>query len=174
MFARVFRGTLAIAALLVAVSATADAQSRFGATAGIALPTGDFGDGADLGFHAGAQYQMPLGEKLGLRFNADFGRYGLQDIDGNVTLLGGVANLVYNINTGTGLMPYVFGGLGYYNTKVEVGGFSADESDLAFNVGAGYTFKLGNLNMFTEVRYLSIQTDGDALTTLPIVIGIRF
>lgn len=174
MIARAFRGTLAVAALLVAVSTTADAQSRFGATAGIALPTGDLGDIADLGFHAGAQFQMPLGEKLGLRFNGDFGRYGLSDVDGDVTMLGGVANLVYNIETGTGLMPYVFGGLGFYNTKIESGGFSVDESDLAFNVGAGYTFKLGNLNMFTEVRYLSIQADGDAITTLPIVLGIRF
>jgi opacity protein-like surface antigen len=177
MFARAFRSALAVAALLVAVSATSQAQEAtkgFGLTGGIALPMGDFGEGSDLGFHFGGQYQMPLSGKLGLRFNADWGRYGIKDIDGNTTMLGGVVNLTYDINTGTGLMPYVFGGLGYYNTKVEVGGFSADASDLAFNVGAGYNFKMGNANLFTEIRYLSIQGDGGSLNTLPIVVGIRF
>jgi opacity protein-like surface antigen len=177
MFARAFRGTLAVAALLVAVSASAQAQQAskgFGLTGGIALPLGDFGEGSELGFHFGAQYQVPLSGALGLRLNGDWGRYGFTDFDGNTTLLGGIVNLTYDIDTGTGLMPYVFGGLGYYNTSAEIGGISGDDSNLAFNVGAGYNFPMGNAKLFTEIRYLSIQGDGGSRNTLPIVIGIRF
>jgi hypothetical protein len=41
-------------------------------------------------------------------------------------------------------------------------------------VGVGYDFKLGNSNLFTELRFLSIQSEGSATNTLPIVIGLRF
>jgi opacity protein-like surface antigen len=91
-----------------------------------------------------------------------------------VTVLGGVANLVFDIESESALDPYILGGLGYYNLKVNSTGGSADESNLAFNVGAGFNFMMGNANLFTEIRYLSIQTDGDATNMLPIVIGIRF
>lgn len=175
MLTRTVRGILAATALLAAVSASAEAQSRLGATAGIALPMGDFGDVAELGFQVGGQLAMPLRERLGLRFNLDYSRYGIDGADGYWGLLGGVVNLTYDIETTSGLMPYVFGGLGYYNTKLDVDGLgSTDESDVAFNIGAGYNFSAGGRDLFVELRYLSIQTSGDALNTLPIVIGIRF
>ena len=137
------RGLAASAALLVLVTASGSAQmagaSRFGLSAGVALPMGDFGDAAGLGIHVGGHIQMPLGENLKLRFNGDFGTYG-GDAPGldNITLLGAVANLVLPITTTSALKPYVFGGLGFYQTKANlVGGGSVDNSDLAFNVGGG-------------------------------------
>lgn len=177
MMVRAFRGLVAATVLVAAVATTAEAQassSRFGINAGIALPMGDFGDAVGMGIHAGGHFSMGLSGNLGLRINADYGRYSGEDGTGidNVTFLGGVANLVYNINTSSGLKPYIFGGLGFYNWKVDP--FDVSESDLAFNVGAGYDFTLGSAKMFTEVRYLSIQSEGEATNTLPIVIGIRF
>ena len=55
---------------------------------------------------------MPLGEKLQLRLNGDFGTYG-GDTPGldNGTLLGGVANILLPITTTSALKPYVFGGI---------------------------------------------------------------
>jgi opacity protein-like surface antigen len=169
------------AASLLLVTATAAqaqmAESRFGAKVGIALPMGDFGDVAGLGFHLGGHMSIPLQGKLGLRVDVDYGRYGGEDgsaVD-NVSLLGGVANLVYRMETSSELKPYLLGGIGFYNTTVEgTGGGSNDASDLAFNVGVGYDFKFGNSNLFTELRFLSIQSDGSSTTTLPIVIGLRF
>jgi hypothetical protein len=180
MLRTMLRGLTAATALLVLTSAAANAQmasSRFGVNAGIALPMGDFGDAAGLGFHVGGHVALPLQGALGLRFDADFGRYGGESGTGidNVTLLGGVANLVYRLQTQSELKPYILGGLGYYNTKITAnGGGSGDASDLAFNVGVGYDFKMGNSNLYTELRYLSIQGDGGSLNTLPIVIGLRF
>jgi hypothetical protein len=177
MIRTTLRGLAAATVLLVAVSTTARAQtessSRFGLNAGIALPMGDFGDAAELGFHLGGHIQMPLGETLKLRINGDFGYYGLPDgVDGNWTLLGAMGNIVLPITTSSALKPYVFGGLGMYNYKIDIDGLgSSDDTKLAFNIGAGYDF---GKNFFTELRFLSIQTDGNALNTLPIVIGLRF
>jgi len=175
MIARALRGLVA-ATVLVAATSTAAQSQGFGASAGVALPTGDFGEGAKLGFHIGGQYEMPLQNALGLRFNIDYGRYGLDGIDGSTSLLGGIANVTYNIDLGgSGLKPYVFGGLGFYNTTVDIDGLgSLDDSNIAFNFGAGYNFAMSGRNLFAEVRYLSIRGDGGSLNTLPIVVGIRF
>ena len=89
-------------------------------------------------------------------------------------LLGAVANIVLPIKTTSELKPYVYGGLGMYQWTMNGTGGSLDETDLAFNVGVGYDFKLGNSNLFTELRFLSIQSEGSATNTLPIVIGLRF
>lgn len=179
MFARSLRGVLAATALVAAVSTAAEAQQAskgLGVYGGIALPMGDFGDAAELGFLIGGQYSIPLQNALGLRFNADWSRFGLPDgFDGSWTMLGAMANLTYNIETGTGLKPYLLGGLGFYNTKLDIDGLGSDDSsDLAFNIGAGYNFTAGGRSLFTEIRYVSIQGEGDALTMLPITIGIRF
>lgn len=179
MIVRTLRGLVAATLLLTAVAATAEAQAaspRFGFNAGIGLPMGDFDDAAEMGFHAGFQWQTGLTESLDLRLNADFGRYGLPSgIDGEWTLIGGMANIVAGFGGSGNLKPYVLAGLGMYNAKVNIDGFgSEDETKLGFNVGAGFNFMAGSLNMFTEAKFVSIQTSGDALNTLPIVIGFRF
>jgi opacity protein-like surface antigen len=178
MMSRALRGVLAATVLVAATATAAEAQassaSRFGLSAGVALPMGDFGDVVGLGFQIGGHFQMPLGSTLKLRINADWGRYG-GDVAGldNATLLGGMANLVLPINTTSDLKPYIFGGLGFYQYEFNGTGGSASESDMAFNVGVGYDFTLGNSKLFTEIRYLSIQSD-PAINSLPIVIGLRF
>lgn len=175
MIGRTLRGLVAATVLVAAVSSAAEAQMssspRFGIKAGVALPMGDFADFAGLGIHAGAHLGIPLGTgNWGLRFDGDYGTYGGENGADDTSLLGGLANVMLNINTESGLKPYIFGGIGYYH--YDTGAF--DDNDIAFNVGAGYNFGMGNMNMFTELRFLSIQTEGDALNTLPIVIGLRF
>ena len=180
MISRFFRGLVAATALVAGVATVAEAQmsspSRFGIKAGVALPMGTFGDAAGLGIHAGAHLGFPMTDNLGLRFDADYGYYSGEGAVDKVTLLGGVANLMLNIPTESGFKPYVFGGLGAYSWESPSGfGVAFDgATELAFNVGAGYDFTMGSRSWFTELRFLSIQRDGDALNTLPIVIGMRF
>lgn len=178
MIGRTFRGLVAATVLVAAVSTVAEAQSstpRFGIKAGVALPMGDFGDAAGLGIHAGAHLGMPLGTgNWGLRFDADYGRYDGEGGIDNISLLGGIANVMLNVQTESAWKPYLLAGLGYYNVKVETALGDGDDSNLAFNVGAGYNFTMGSANMFTELRFLSIQTEGSSTNTLPIVIGLRF
>ncbi len=180
MFARALRGVAAATVLVVAASSSADAQaassSRFGVNGGVSLPMGDFGDAVGLGFHVGGHFQKAINDKLHFRANLELGRYGGDDdtpID-NVMIMGAVANLVLPINTQSALKPYLLGGLGFYNWSVSTDLGDNDESDLAFNIGAGYDFKWGSKSMFTELRYLSILSEGEATNMLPIVIGIRF
>lgn len=173
--------SVAAASLILAIAAPAAqaqmAQPRFGLTAGLALPMGDFGDVAGLGFHVGGHLSLPLTGAVALRLDADYGMYGVEDnlIVDDISLFGGMANLVLKVPTQSELKPYLLGGLGYYNVTINGnGGGSVDDGALAFNVGVGYDFKLGNSNLFTELRYLSIQNDGGSTNTLPIVIGLRF
>lgn len=181
MFVRSVRAAVAALALVSVSTVAAEAQDSkgFGVSAGLALPTGDLADPleAGLGFTVGGQYSMPLQNALGLRFNLDYTRFGIDasGVDGSYSNLGGMANLVYNLNTGTGLKPYLLGGLGFGNFTADIEGFgSNDESGLAFNIGAGYNFQMGGRNLFTEIRFVSQDADGDNLTYLPIVIGLRF
>lgn len=180
MIGRTVRGLVAATVLVAAVSSAAEAQMsstpRFGVKAGVAMPMGDFGDAAGLGIHAGADFGFALGTSgmWALRLDVDYGRYSGEGAVDNVTLLGGVANVIMNIQTESAWKPYLIGGLGFYNWSMEAGGFDDDGSEMAFNVGAGYNFMMGTRSWFTELRFLSIQTEGDATNTLPIVIGLRF
>ncbi|MBX3174937.1 MAG: porin family protein [Gemmatimonadaceae bacterium] len=170
MIARFVRGAIAATALLVAVSSTAEAQGRFGAMAGIALPTGEFGDFADMGFSIGGNFYQPINDKLSLRVDLDWSTFSLDGVDENWTQLGVMVNGMIPINTGTGLMPYALVGIGYYQQKLDV----FDESDLAWNVGAGFNFEMSSAKLFAEVVYRSIMSEGDATTSLPVRVGIRF
>lgn len=170
-----------LGAALLSISALAvEAQEAkgLGVSAGLALPTGDLSDAeAGLGFQIGGQYSMPLQGALGLRFNADYTRFGIDvsGVDGSYTNIGGMANLVYNLSTGTGFKPYLLGGVGYGNFTVDIDGFGSDsEAGVAFNLGAGYNFDMGGRKWFAEIRYVSQDAGGDAVTYLPIVIGLRF
>lgn len=177
MLVRSVRAALAAFAL-VAVSTVAVQAQGFGVAAGLALPTGDLSDAeAGLGFQVGGQYSMPLRNALGLRLNADYTRFGIDvsGVDGSYSLIGGMANLTYDLNTGTGLMPYLLGGVGFSNFTVDVDGAGSDsESGLAFNIGAGFNFEMGGRKWFTEVRYVNVDLDGGAASYIPIVIGLRF
>lgn len=182
MFVRTIRGLVA-ATLLVAVTATVSqaqmkSASRIGISAGIAAPMGDFGDVADLGFVVGGQWSTGLGEKLMLRINVDVSRYGINPdlADGNFLLIGGMANIVFPVPTESGFKPYLLGGVGMTNSKANVtGGGGGDSStDLAFNGGAGFNFMMGSHTWFTEVKFVSVQTDGTSLTYVPVTLGIKF
>lgn len=174
MIARFVRGAIAATALLVAVSTTAEAQGKFGARAGIALPTGDFGDGFDMGFGIGGNFYQAINDKLTLRVDLDWSTFGASDVDADLTQLGLTVNGMIPFNTGTGLMPYGLVGVGFYQQKITFGGSSVDESDLAWNIGAGFNFKMSNANLFAEVVYRSIMTEGEATNSLPVRVGIRF
>ena len=180
MLVRTIRGLLA-ATLLVALTASVshaqmESSSRFGINAGVSAPMGDFGDVADLGFIVGAQFTLPLGERLKLRLNADLSRYGLPNgVDGSWMLIGGMANLIIPIPSESQLKAYVLGGVGMTNAKVDITGLGdISSSEVAFNGGVGFNFNMGSRTWFTEVKFVSINTDGSAMTYVPVVLGLKF
>lgn len=166
---------LAVMALVVAARPASAQSIRWGLGAGLLMPMGDYGDFDKMGFTGavGGTYQLPGG--VGIR--ADFS-YGTTSEKSGVAahstkLMGGMASVVYAFGA-AGPKPYVTGGLGYYNIKIDE--LDVSESKVAFGFGGGVSFPLGTggNRLFAETRYTSVSTDGSATTFLPLVVGISF
>jgi opacity protein-like surface antigen len=184
MLRKTLYGTLAVSLLLVSVS-TADAQFaspiRFNVHAGAAIPTGDTGDEADLGFRVGAGLELrPAFSPVGLRFDGAFDRMPIdQDLldffgadDGNLTLWSVTANAV----VAPPVSPlYFIGGIGAYSSKISIDGADSDsETDFGFNIGAGLSLPLTGFSTFIEARYHRVSVEGGNIQYVPIVFGLRF
>jgi hypothetical protein len=183
MLRKTLYGTLAALLLFVSAS-TADAQFaspiRFNVHAGAVLPIGDLADddpitggGAELGFRIGAGLELrPAFSPVGLRFDGAFDRMGIEDTDLSWTFWSITANAVVSPMASP---LYFIGGLGFYS--VDITGEDVDfegESDLGFNLGAGLSLPLTGFSTFIEARWHNINTEGDNISYIPIVFGIRF
>jgi len=164
-------GAVVLGAVLAAgVPALASAQARgyVKLGGGVGMPMGDFGDHFDMGWIAQVAGGIGSG-MIGGRINGTYGQNGAKDVDGNVKIMGAMGDLVLSPSMGDGgVAPYFLGGAGFQSIK-------NGESDTKFgwNVGAGVNLKLGGLAVYLEGRYLSIQTEGESSTMIPITAGIR-
>lgn len=164
--------TLAIAAVAPAAVAQDAAMTRavrFGVQGGLSMPTGDFGDAANMGFLIGGIMDiMPANWPIAIRTNLDYQRWG-SDADVNFTAISVTGDAMFAVPTNSGIKPYVLGGLGFYRSDCDVDLCEAS-NDLGFNFGGGLNFNLGTLDTHVEARYHSV----DDSSFLPIVFGIRF
>jgi opacity protein-like surface antigen len=169
------KGLVAAALGVALLSAPAAAQVGFSVGAGLTMPQGDLGDGAESGFHglAAATSTLPAAP---IKIRADFGYHTMPadedlfgDMSFNMMTLSGDAQ--WSFMPGP-LSPYVIGGVTWGSASL--GGDDApdvdSESDFGFNVGGGLDFGLGALKLFAEARYFSV---GDS-DFLPITVGIHF
>ena len=182
------RRAIALAALVAGLAAApAHAQDaaaapraiRFGLAAGATFPTGDAGDLYDWGFHVAGSgtYRAPLvpvgfrGEVMWHRLTGAEFESGLGTVDvPDANVVAGIVNAELGLG-GTGARPYVIGGLGVYRISAE----DVDAStDFGFNIGAGVGLMLAGFDAFAELRYHSIQSDGEAVNIIPISFGVRF
>ncbi|HSJ30661.1 MAG TPA: outer membrane beta-barrel protein [Longimicrobiales bacterium] len=174
---RIVRSSFAIVAAALAFSAAeTQAQVGFSIAGGPSFATGDFGDGLDMGYHAkvAAAFSLPM-LPIGLEADAMWTRFNVSDIDdAHVQVLNGGINAVINLPT-PGITPYIIGGVGYYNTKIEVADQDADSNDFGVNVGAGVRMGLVGLGgVFAEARLHNIFGEGDSVRFIPVSLGIRF
>lgn len=172
------------ASLLVVSASTASAQFaspiRFNVNAGAAIPVGTLADdvlngggGAELGFHLGAGLELrPAFSPVGLRFDGAFDRMGIEDFDANWSIWSLTANAVL---APTASPLYFIGGIGFYGTDITGEGIDEpSETDFGFNLGAGFSVPLTGFSSFIEARWHNVNTEGDNLSFIPIVFGIRF
>src|SRR5690606_2931398 len=131
------RMALAAVALATAVTASsAQAQIGFSIGAGPSFAMGDFGDGLDMGYHAkvGASFSIPL-LPIGLQAEGMWNRWDVSEADdAKIQSLSGTINAVINLPT-PGITPYIIGGVGYYNTKVDTTLGEGDSNDIGVNIG---------------------------------------
>lgn len=179
--AKVMMSTAA-AALMSATSLVAQGIT-WGLGGGLTLPVSDYSDVDKAGWHANASatFHIPL-SPVGVRIDGLYGQtthkdIGTTPIDGNTKLIGGLANIVWNIPTAAPMVkPYLLGGGGVYNVKITVPSQSIDTSETKFtwDFGAGLTFGAGPARFFVEGRYIVIQESGGSTKFIPVTAGVRF
>jgi opacity protein-like surface antigen len=163
-----------VAGLLIAAPAVSHAQS-ISLAGGLSMPVGDLADAdqsgfnGTLGFNFGAPL-IPVGARLEAAYN---GFNHKNNVAGDTRVMSGTINALVGLG-----MPYLIGGIGYYNARIKttVGTLTASESEggAGFNIGGGLTFPLPSLSPFVEVRYHQMLGDNDGVKFVPITFGIKF
>jgi hypothetical protein len=177
----------AVALSLAAVSpvmaqrgaAAAAGSLRYGVSAGILMPMGDYNTADKMGFvgGVGATYWL-AGQPIGIRGDLSYSQSSHDGIGGNTKIIGGMASVVYALNPASAPARILLtGGLGFYNVKVDVtGAGSASESKIGFGGGAAVAFKMGtgSTRLVVGSRFTSVSTTGGSTTFLPITVGLSF
>ena len=198
-----FLGRFMIGASAVLIATQVQAQATSGAAAsgrpfklggmlGATVPIGNFGDGANVGFHLGGLIEhKPNALPFTLRGEITYNRNGLKEgffgdedpvfenVDGNVSILNFVGNAVFPFgDPASTARPYGIGGVGVYRLHFsgEFGGFDVSDSQTKFgiNVGGGFQFNLSGFETFVEARFHSVFAEGDNANFIPLSFGFKF
>lgn len=184
-----------ILALTVGVAAQDDATKmwNFYLGAGAALPTGDLGDGWNLGLHGTGAFGYVVGPGFQILGKIEYHTFGIDDgglsgVDGgsfNALMFGGAAR--YNFPTeNSKISPFILGGLGIASATISdltvddpiLGPMTfkfESETKLYIEVGAGLDIASGEtMSFFVQGRYVSIQTEGSAAAYIPFTFGLKF
>ena len=192
-----FFGRFVVGAGALLIAATAHAQGtnpsgrpfKLGGQMGASVPMGDFGDGADLGFHLGGLIEYkPASLPMSLRGELTYHRNGLKDdffgsdfgsIDGTFSQIDFVGNALMPFgDAASTARPYVIGGLGLYRLKASAEYEGIDISDtqtkFGLNFGAGFTFNLSGFETFVETRFHSVFAEDSNMNFIPLSFGFKF
>lgn len=135
------------------------AQSVF-VLGGAAVPTGDYGDFADVGWMVSGGVTFDVGEG-GLFAGVEglYSRSGTELEDVSSKPYSAMGFLGYDLPTGGAVTPYLYAGAGIQGVTVSAAGESDSESAFGYQFGAGLSFGTsGNVSPLVEVRY---QGSGD-------------
>lgn len=173
-----------VAAVLIALSigvGSAQAQANpiaFGVVAGATIPTGDFADGVNTGYHAGALLEWTGAAPIGVRADAVYHRFGFEGGgDANFSIIAVTLNAVFSfpMEGTTPMRPYVIAGGGYYHGSCNnCGGTGESDDKFGVNGGAGISIPLTGFSVFGEARFHHIFTDDSATQMVPISVGVMF
>jgi hypothetical protein len=170
---------LAVALCVVAARPATAQGVRYGVSAGLLMPIGDYGDADKLGFvgGAGATYWL-AGQPIGIRGDVSYSSTSHDGVGatGSTKILGGMASVVYALNPASAPARIMLtGGVGFYN--MDFGSGIAKQTKIGFGGGAAVAFKLGtgSTRLVVATRYTSVSTDGTSrLNFLPITVGLTF
>jgi len=197
MRSSILRGILTLTVAAVSAAPTiVSAQSSPGPSrpllvglgGGLTIPTGDFADGADAGFHVGGflQYRPgtnPFGIRGELQYHRNdiksdiFGAFGNDDLTGhNSILYVGAAGILEFAPPDKNVGYYLIAGVGNYNEKVKVDQVSGDvsKSNIGFSGGGGLSFKVSRAKLLLEARIHSVKIEDTNFNFIPITLSIVF
>jgi hypothetical protein len=172
---------LLVAATAVAFMAPANAQAQISVfvDGGVNAQVGRLGDDADIGYHVAGGVNMSTSIlPMGLRFEAAYGAFGIKSGGGDVRIVSGTVNGIFNVGT-TRDAPYILAGIGAYNRNVSTSGLGYGSGKTAFGIngGGGLRFPLSGITTFFEARYnimLGNTAEGTNYQFIPITFGIMF
>ena len=181
------RNVLGVMTAIVAIAASAPAAQAqnpmtFGIAAGASIPMGDLADNdffsTKTGWHGLATLGfMPSMLPFGMRIDGMYNSMGIEDADDvSFRIIGANANAIIAMPAMVA-SPYLIGGIGMYNTKLDTDDPDFDikgETDFGINVGIGTKFNLSGFGTFAEIRYHNIFSEGSSTQFLPITFGIMF
>ncbi len=155
----------------------------------------EFKDAYKNGFHGmlGLGYKAaPIAQVVG---KAEYHRFGFDfaDVDGvsngaqSVWMYGADLRLGLNLPASP-IKPFIIGGAGlahvsfspFEGTNLTLTTALNDvlpeaQNKMYYNFGGGIDFKLGPMtSLFAQVRYVSIATDDEATSFVPLTLGLRF
>lgn len=175
------RRLLAIAAatMLMVAPALARAQTSFNVSGGFNAPVGRLGDIADIGYTVAAGLNFGgTSAPIGARLEAGYNGLGYKSGSGDVRIITGTANAIFNVGA-TKDAPYLIAGIGAYNRSSgsSTFGYGSGATAIGINGGAGLRFPLSGLSTFFEARYhvmLGNAAAGTNYQFIPITFGIAF
>ena len=170
----------AVAAVIALGAASASAGAQFssnpfqiGGAAGIAFPSGDLGDAANLGYNVTlAVGYKPMLTPIGVRVEAAYNEFGAEDGFEKLNVPAFTGNLVYAL-PGVSFSPYIIGGAGLYTPNIALDG--GRENKFGFNVGGGIKIPLSSsFETFVEARYHKVSVDNGNFSFIPVTVGIMW
>jgi hypothetical protein len=175
-------GVVALASTLGVSALQAQANPiAIGVVAGASIPTGDFGDNADTGWHAGGllEWSSPA-YPVGVRGDVVYHRFGAKGTsDSKLNILAATLNLVWMFPMeAPTVRPYLIGGGGYYHATCDgCGGNDNTRNKLGINGGGGLSVPLSGFSAFAEARFHHIFAKDEAkgetnANMIPISFGI--
>jgi len=170
---RSWKSAAAAVALVLAVSAPASAQIGFGIAGGPSFGISNGLDAFDMGYHlqGSASLSLPL-LPIGVRIDGLYNRFPSDG--GTFQTLAGTVNGILSIPS-VGITPYIIGGVGLYNNKVDFeNSEDSSSSDFGVNVGAGVRLGLPGLGVYVEGRLHNVFGEGSSLRFAPLSIGLKF
>ena len=170
----------AIAALVVLGRTPAlHAQASLTVSGGLNAPVGRLGDITELGYIVSGGLNLGgTSVPVGARLEGSYSDLGYKGGNGDIRLISGTANAIFNLGT-TRDAPYLIAGVGAYNRQSgnSALGYGNGSTAVGINGGAGLRFPLSGLSTFFEARYhvmLGNAADGTNYQFIPITFGISF
>ena len=170
---------LFITTVMLLSAAVAQGQTAFLVSGGATAPVGHLGDITDIGYNAAIGVDLGVTAlPVGARLEAAYNDLGYKGGGGDVRIISGTANAIFNLGV-TRDAPYLIAGVGAYNRNSgsSATGYGGGQTVAGVNGGAGLRFPLSGLSTFVEVRYhvmLGSDRDGTNYQFIPITFGISF
>jgi hypothetical protein len=153
---------------LMTFGASSVAWAGASAFAGMAMPTGNFGDAASSGYYVGGAYALPVTPVASVGVRGAYNRFSWDnEVDGNFNSVEALAFGKLTAPSG----PFGLVGLGLANSEATMGDLESDrETDLAVAVGGGYSLT----KLEVTAMYHTISAENSSINYFTLSAGVGF